>query len=74
MLDRNKPTPTMIKLSLEIVDQYFNTSTGRGRAEPIEGPDLSLPTLEAVQPMQMQPAGEGAKRKSGGNKDKFLKE
>jgi hypothetical protein len=45
------------------------------RAEPIEGPDLSSPTQEAAQPVQMEHAGEGATtRKKGGHKGKSSKE
>jgi Mn-containing catalase len=100
----------LIKPSVKIVDQYFNTSTGMGdqgeqdllapwnddatveridapafqefadpvlgtrRAEPIEGPDLSSPTAEAAQPMQMEHAGEAATRNKSGHKGKSSRE
>jgi Mn-containing catalase len=100
----------LINPSAKIVDQYFNTSTGKGeqgeqdllgpwnddtsveridapafqsfadpqlgtrRAEPIEGAELAPPTQEAPQPMQMEHAGEGAKRKRGAHKEKAARE
>jgi Mn-containing catalase len=42
---------------------FADPQLGTRRAGPIEGPDLSSPTQEAAQPMQMEHAGEGAKHK-----------
>ena len=53
---------------------FADPRLGTRRAEPIEGPDLSSPTQEAAQPMQMEHAGDAAKRKRGGHKDKSSKE
>ena len=64
--------------SIERIDapafqSFADPQLGTRRAEPIEGPDLTSPTQEAAQPMQMEHAGEGAKSKRGGHKNKSPK-
>src|SRR3979490_3136074 len=53
---------------------FADPHLGTRRAEPIEGPDLSSPVEEAAPPMQMEHAGDGAKRKRGRLKNKSAKE
>ena len=52
---------------------FADPQLGTRRAEPIEGPDLTSPTQEAAQPMQMEHADEAAKHKRGGHKNKSAK-
>ena len=61
---------TVERIDAPAFQKFADPALGTRRAEPIEGPDLSSPTQEAAQPMQMEHAGDGAKRKRGGQKDK----
>jgi Mn-containing catalase len=54
--------------------EFADPALGTRRAQPIEGPDLSSPVEEAAPPMQMEHAGDGAKRKRGRLKNKSAKE
>jgi Mn-containing catalase len=45
--------------------EFADSRLGSRRSEPIEGPDLTAPMQEARQPMQMEHAGDGAKRRKG---------
>jgi hypothetical protein len=61
---------TVERIDAPAFQKFADPALGTRRAEPIEGPDLSSPTQEAAQPMQMEHASDGAKRKRGGQKDK----
>jgi Mn-containing catalase len=65
---------TVESIDAPAFQEFADPALGTRRAEPIEGPDLSSPTQEAAPPMQMDHAGDGAKRKRGGHKDKSPKE
>jgi len=62
------------RLDAPAFQEFADAALGTRRAEPIEGPDLSSPTQEAAQPVQLEHAGEGAARKKGGHKGKSSKE
>jgi Mn-containing catalase len=65
---------TVERIDAPAFQEFADPMLGTRRAEPIEGPDLSSPTQEAAQPMQMEHAGEGATRKKTGHKAKSSKE
>src|SRR3984885_13814348 len=64
---------TVERIDAPAFQEFADPQLGTRRAEPIEGPDLSSPTREAAQPVQMEHAGEGAKSKRGGHKNKSSK-
>jgi Mn-containing catalase len=53
---------------------FADSQLGTRRAEPIDGPNLTSPTEDASQPAQLDPAGDGAKRKKGAAKPKHAAE
>jgi len=65
---------TVERIDAPAFQKFADPTLGTRRAEPIEWPDLSSPTQEAAQPMQIEHAGEPAKGKRGGHKDKSPKE
>lgn len=61
---------TVERIDAPAFQSLADPQLGTRRAEPIEGPDLSSPTQEAAQPIQMEHAGEGAKRQRAGQRGK----